>query len=147
MLKGIFQKVSQAFVTGRPLDEELLDEFEEQLIMSDVSLESAEYLIDGLRKAAARGEVQNDDEAQEVLQDLVASALGSSERQLKLATDGGITVWLFVGVNGVGKTTSVGKIAHWLRSQGRKPMLAACDTFRAAATEQLQIWGSAPTVR
>jgi fused signal recognition particle receptor len=66
--------------------------------------------------------------------------LGSSDRPLKYAQDG-VTVWLFVGVNGVGKTTSVGKLAYQLTKQGRKPLLAACDTFRAAAIEQLQEWG------
>ena len=140
MLKGLFQKVGQVFIQGRKVDEELLDELEEQLIMSDVSMETSTHLIEGLRKAAARGEARNDEEAREVLQDLVASMLGSSNRQLNLATSG-ITVWLFVGVNGVGKTTSVGKIAHWLVSQNRRPLLAACDTFRAAAVEQLKIWG------
>lgn len=140
MLKGLFQRVGQVFIQGRKVDEELLDELEEQLIMSDVSMETSQYLIEGLRKAAARGEARNDEEAREVLQDLVASILGSSNRQLNLATSG-ITVWLFVGVNGVGKTTSVGKIAHWLVSQNRRPLLAACDTFRAAAVEQLKIWG------
>ena len=140
MLKGLFQRVGQVFIQGRKVDEELLDELEEQLIMSDVSMETSTHLIDGLRKAAARGEARNDEEAREVLQDLVASMLGSSNRQLNLATSG-ITVWLFVGVNGVGKTTSVGKIAHWLVSQNRRPLLAACDTFRAAAVEQLKIWG------
>ena len=140
MLKGLFQKVGQVFIQGRKVDEELLDELEEQLIMSDVSRETSTHLIEGLRKAAARGEARNDEEAREVLQDLVASMLGSSNRQLNLATSG-ITVWLFVGVNGVGKTTSVGKIAHWLVSQNRRPLLAACDTFRAAAVEQLKIWG------
>jgi signal recognition particle GTPase len=84
--------------------------------------------------------VPTDEEAIEVLQDLVASMLGSSDRPLKYAQDG-VTVWLFVGVNGVGKTTSVGKLAYQLTKQGHKPLLAACDTFRAAAIEQLQEWG------
>ena len=87
---------------GRTLDEEMLDDLEEQLVMGDVSIETAGVLIQGLRDAAKRGEVPTDEEAIEVLQDLVASMLGSSDRPLKYAQDG-ITVWLFVGVNGVGK--------------------------------------------
>ena len=140
MLKGLFGRVGQVFASGRKLDDEVLDELEEQLVMSDVSVETATFLIDGLRRAAQRGEARDSDEAREVLQDLVARVLGSSERQLKLAPQG-LTVWLFVGVNGVGKTTSVGKIANWLIGENHNPLLAACDTFRAAAVEQLQIWG------
>jgi fused signal recognition particle receptor len=139
MLKGFFQKVTQV-IHGRTLDEEVLEELEEQLVMGDVSIETAGVLIQGLRDAAKRGEVPTDEDAIEVLQDLVASMLGSSDRPLKNASEG-ITVWLFVGVNGVGKTTSVGKLAYLLAKQGRKPLLAACDTFRAAAIEQLQEWG------
>lgn len=141
MLKGLFGRVGQVFSSGRKLDEDVLDELEEQLVMSDVSVETATFLIDGLRRAAQRGEVRDSDEAQEVLQDLVARVLGSSERALKMAPSGELTVWLFIGVNGVGKTTSVGKIADRLIGEGHQPLLAACDTFRAAAVEQLQIWG------
>jgi fused signal recognition particle receptor len=140
MLKGFFKKVTQQVFHGRALDEEMLEELEEQLVMGDVSIETAGTLIQGLREAAKRGEVPTDEEAIEVLQDLVASMLGSSDRPLKYAQDG-VTVWLFVGVNGVGKTTSVGKLAYQLTKQGHKPLLAACDTFRAAAIEQLQEWG------
>jgi fused signal recognition particle receptor len=140
MLRGLFKKVGQVFSSGRKLDEELLEELEDTLVMSDVSIDTAGHLIQGLRTAAARGEVPTDEDALEVLQDLTASLLGSGDRPLKYAADG-ITVWLFVGVNGVGKTTSVGKLAHRLSKEGHKPLLAACDTFRAAATEQLQEWG------
>ena len=141
MLKNLFKKVAPIFRAGRTLDEAMLEELEEQLIMSDVSMETAEYLIDGLRAAAKRGEVPTDEEATEVLGDLVSQLLGSGDRPLKYAPAGELTVWLFIGVNGVGKTTSVGKLAHQLSARGKKPLLAACDTFRAAATEQLQEWG------
>lgn len=139
MLKGLFKKVTQS-ISGRKLDEEMLEELEEQLVMSDVSIDTAGHLISGLREAARRGEVPTDEDAIQALQDGVASLLGSGDRPLRFAAEG-ITVWLFVGVNGVGKTTSVGKLAHKLSQQGRKPLLAACDTFRAAAIEQLQEWG------
>ncbi len=144
MLKGLFGRVGQVFVTGRKLDDEVFDELEEQLVMSDVSVETATFLIDGLRRAVQRGEARDSDEAQEVLRDLVAMMLGSGERALKMAPqtpEKELTVWLFVGVNGVGKTTTVGKIADRLVGEGHNPLLAACDTFRAAAVEQLQIWG------
>lgn len=139
MLKGFFQKINAA-VSGRKLDDALLDELEEQLILADVSLETAEHLIEGLRRAARRGDVPTDEDIIEALQDGVADLLGSSDRPLRFAPEGP-TVWLFVGVNGVGKTTTIGKLAYKYARAGRKPTLAACDTFRAAATEQLKIWG------
>ena len=139
MLKGLFKKVSAVF-NGRKLDDELLDELEEQLIMSDVSVDTAGHLLDGLRDAAKRGDVPTDEDAIQALKDGVADLLGSSDRPLRWAQDG-ITVWLFVGVNGVGKTTTVGKLAYLFAQQGKKPLLVACDTFRAAAIEQLQEWG------
>jgi fused signal recognition particle receptor len=140
MLKGFFGRISQVF-SGRTLDEEFLEELEEQLIMSDVSITTTDKLIQGLRDAAKRGEAPTDDDAREVMKDLVATMLASGDRPLKFAQDGGITVWLFVGVNGVGKTTSVGKLAYAMKKRGFNPILAACDTFRAAAIEQLQEWG------
>jgi fused signal recognition particle receptor len=139
MLKGFFQRIS-AVVSGRKLDDEMLEELEEQLIMSDVSMDTTEHLIAGLREAARRGDVPTDDDILLALQDGISDLLGSSDRPMKFSSDG-ITVWLFVGVNGVGKTTTIGKLAYKYAQQGRKPLLAACDTFRAAAIEQLQEWG------
>jgi fused signal recognition particle receptor len=139
MLRNFFKKVG-GLLAGRKLDEELLEELEEQLIMGDVSIDTAQHLIDGLREAARRGEVSTDEDALGVLQQQITELLGGETVPLKLAASG-VTVWLFVGVNGVGKTTTVGKVAHLLTREGYKPLLAACDTFRAAATEQLQEWG------
>jgi fused signal recognition particle receptor len=138
MLRGLFKKVG-SIIAGRKLDEELLEELEEQLVMSDVSLGTTGHLIDNLRAAAGRGEVDSDDEALSVLKKQVTEILGATSASLNYSDD--ITVWLFVGVNGVGKTTTIGKVAHWLASHGRKPILIAGDTFRAAAIEQLQEWG------
>jgi len=140
MLKGLFKKVGSLFV-GRKLDEAQLEELEEQLIMSDVSIDTTQHLLDGLREAARRGEVPTDEAALDVLQQHIAELLGSEPAPLRFAPDG-ITVWLFVGVNGVGKTTSVGKLAHRLVREGHRPLLIAGDTFRAAAMEQLQAWGT-----
>jgi fused signal recognition particle receptor len=138
MLRGIFKKVSAIF-TGRKLDEALLEELEEQLVMSDVSLDTTQHLIDSLREAAKRGETPTDEAALEVLKAQVAHILGDEPAPLTFAD--GITVWLFVGVNGVGKTTSIGKLATRLVKEGHNPLLVAGDTFRAAAVEQLQEWG------
>ncbi len=139
MLKGFFKKVT-SLIAGRKLDAELLDELEEQLIMSDVSLDTASHLIGALREAARHGEVPTDADAIAVLQREIAAVLGDETTPLQ-TNPNGLTVWLFVGVNGVGKTTSVGKLAHRLVQQGHKPLIIAADTFRAAAIEQLQEWG------
>ena len=139
MLKNIFKKVG-SLITGRKLDEALLDELEEQLVLSDVSIDTTQHLIDALRDAARRGEVRTDDAALGVLKAEIVQLLGEEPVPLQFAPDG-ITVWLFAGVNGVGKTTTVGKLAYRLAREGHRPLLAAADTFRAAASEQLQEWG------
>lgn len=137
MLKGIFQRMGG--LAGRRLDETLLEELEEQLILSDVSITTADTMITALREAARRGEATSDEEARDWLKRHVVSALGEDVPALNFEA-GGLTVWLFVGVNGVGKTTTIGKLAHRLLLEGHQPLLAAADTFRAAATEQLQEW-------
>jgi fused signal recognition particle receptor len=141
MLRGIFQKLGAA-VSGRKLDEALLEEWEEQLIMSDVSLATTERLLDALREAAKKGRAPDDEAALGVLKEEAIEILGQETAPLQFA-ENGLTVWLIAGVNGVGKTTTTGKIAHWLQyEKGKKPLLAAADTFRAAAIEQLQEWGA-----
>jgi fused signal recognition particle receptor len=139
MLRGIFQKLG-ATISGRKLDEELLEEWEEQLIVSDVSIQTTQYLIDQLREAARRGEASDDTAALQVLKCAAVALLGEHTEPLHFNPDG-LTIWLIAGVNGVGKTTTTGKFAGWLKAQGKKPILAAADTFRAAAIEQLQEWG------
>src|SRR5687768_1042713 len=128
MLKNFFKKVT-AVVAGRQLDDEVLDELEEQLIISDVSLDTASHLIEALRGAAKRGEVPTDGDIEKFLQREISILLGGGTHPLQTNPQG-ITVWLFVGVNGVGKTTSVGKLAHRLVQRGHKPLLIAGDTFR-----------------
>ena len=125
---------------GRKLDADLLDEWEEQLILSDVSVETATTLVDELRDAARSGKTPTDEAAQDWLKTRVIELLGPDTQPLQFNPNG-LTVWLFIGVNGVGKTTSIGKMAHRLVEEGHKPLLAAGDTFRAAASEQLAEWG------
>jgi fused signal recognition particle receptor len=144
MLRGLFRNLG-ATLSGRKLDEELLEEWEEQLVMGDVSIDTTQFIIEQLRDAARRGAAPTDEAAQNALQQIVCDVLdGEGERegqtQLRFA-ESGPTVWLFVGVNGVGKTTSIGKLAYRFAREGRKPLLVAGDTFRAAAIEQLQEWG------
>jgi fused signal recognition particle receptor len=138
MLKGLFQRLGS--FGGRRLDDDFIDEIEEGLILSDVSISTASQLISDLREAAKRGQVPDDDAARDFLKKRVVEMLGVQTAALNFNPNG-LTVWLFIGVNGVGKTTSIGKLAHRLKSEGHTPLLAAGDTFRAAATEQLQEWG------
>ena len=138
MLRGFFQNMGGVF--GRKLDDELLDELEEQLILSDVSVSTASKLVDELRAANKRGQIHDDGAARDYLQNRVIELLGVQTSPLQFNSNG-LTVWLFTGVNGVGKTTSIGKMAHRLVEEGHAPLLAAADTFRAAAIEQLQEWG------
>lgn len=140
MLKGFFNRLGTVF-TGRKLDDALLDDLEEQLIIGDVSLETATQLINALREAARRGEAPTDVAALEILRREIARLMTSgADATLRLGATPP-TVWLIVGVNGAGKTTTIGKLAHYLVSHNHRPLLAAGDTFRAAAVEQLQEWG------
>ncbi len=138
MLKGFFQNIGGVF--GRKLDDELLDDLEEQLILSDVSVDTASNLVDDLRSANRRGQIQTVEAARDFLKGRVIETLGVQTSPLQFNPNG-LTIWLFTGVNGVGKTTSIGKMAHRLVEEGHRPLLAAADTFRAAAIEQLQEWG------
>jgi len=140
MLKNLFKKVT-ALVGAAKLDEDVFEELEEQLILSDVSASIALDMVEDLRHAANKRQIKTPAEATGFLEGAVIEMIGDQATQLHFA-ESGITVWLFVGVNGVGKTTSIGKVAHTLKSQGKNPLLAAADTFRAAAIEQLQEWGN-----
>jgi len=140
MLKNLFKKVT-ALIGAEKLDEAVLEELEEQLILSDVSANIALEMVDELRQAVAKRQIKTSAEATGFLEASVIEMIGEQTTQLHFAEDS-MTVWLFVGVNGVGKTTTIGKVAHILKSQGKNPLIAAGDTFRAAAIEQLQEWGN-----
>ena len=131
------ESVSAVF-TKRKLDNEALEELEELLIAADLGTAAAMRVTDRLRKDRFDKEV-TDLEVREALADVVAETLAPLETPLNLEGDSPRVV-LFVGVNGSGKTTTLGKIAVKLKRQGRKPLLVACDTFRAAAIEQVSVW-------
>lgn len=140
MLKNLFKKVT-ALIGVEKLSDEVLEELEEQLILSDVSANIALDLVDELRQAVAKRQIKTPAEATGFLESAVIEMIGEQTTKLHFA-ENSMTVWLFVGVNGVGKTTTIGKVAHILKSQGKNPLIAAGDTFRAAAIEQLQEWGN-----
>jgi fused signal recognition particle receptor len=126
-------------VRGRKLDEDLLEEIEEALLRSDVGVTTSTRLIDELREAGKRGEVRAGEDVLPFLQRSLVRRLSEGSREVLWAPTKP-TVILVVGVNGSGKTTSIAKLAWWLREQGKSVVLGAGDTFRAAAVEQLTIW-------
>lgn len=126
---------------GKKIDDELLDELESSLIMGDVGVEATGQIVDSLRKSLARKELKDIASLREGLRKTISDMLRSVEQPLTIPTGTGPFVILVVGVNGAGKTTTIGKIARRIKDQGLSVMLAAGDTFRAAAVEQLQAWG------
>ena len=124
---------------GRPIDEDLLDELEESLILADVGPAATEDLLEAIRGSWKKGNLKTADDVLPFLKEEIEERL--SQNGNALASNGEPpTVVLVCGVNGSGKTTSIGKLTRWLRRQGHSVVLGACDTFRAAAVEQLTIW-------
>ena len=133
-------KINMVFSNFRKVDEDLLEELEEILIMSDIGVETATEIISKLRNRIKLEKITDEQGVKNALKEEMQEILDRVPNELKLNTTP--TVILVVGVNGVGKTTSIGKIANNLRKQGKKVVVAAADTFRAAAVEQLEIWAN-----
>ena len=128
-------------IAGRSkIDAETWDELEEALILADVGVASTQELLDHLRARVKADGLSNGEELLGALKAEMADRLSGFDRDLKLSSDSGPTVWLFVGVNGVGKTTTIGKLGVREVREGRTVLMAAGDTFRAAAAEQLGMW-------
>ena len=123
---------------GNPLDDDFYDELEERLILSDMGVDTAVAATDRLRDYVRRNHCKTDLEAREALFGIIADMLSVGDTSLHLTTKP--SVILVIGVNGVGKTTSIGKLANLLKQDGKKVLLCAADTFRAAAADQLEIW-------
>ena len=128
-----------ASALGRSIDEDTLAKLEDELLLADVGVETTELLIGELRERARRTDSENEP-LLKLLRDCVTDVLEPLEQPLLIEKNGGPRVILVVGVNGTGKTTTIGKLAHRLREQGLSVLLAAGDTFRAAAVEQLHLW-------
>jgi len=135
----ISTSLSSVLKLSRNIDENLLDELEKTLISDDIGVETTDKLISDLRAAYAGRQIATTDDVIPFLKEYIKSYWPHRDRQLHLAQTGP-TVILVAGVNGTGKTTSIAKLAHILSQNNKKVIVAACDTFRAAATEQLSIW-------
>jgi fused signal recognition particle receptor len=136
--KNFTEKIG-SLILGEKVDESFLDELEEALIASDVGVETASIVLKDLKERFNRNELSSPVQVKERLKQILVEILSSRSAELSLATAPAVV--LVVGVNGTGKTTTIGKLAHRLKAEGKKVMLAAGDTFRAAASEQLSIWG------
>ncbi|MEM9789196.1 MAG: signal recognition particle-docking protein FtsY [Planctomycetota bacterium] len=153
LFKGVFKKLSGALgktreaagrtvttlLTGQALSAELLKQVEKALIQADVGVKTAVELRKDLQAGWERGEIETGDQALEFLKSQLVAYFPAEDRSLRFAA-AGPTVILVAGINGAGKTTSIAKIAKSLRDEGKTVLLAACDTFRAAAVEQLEVW-------
>ena len=134
------EKLNNVFSNFRKVDEELLEELEEALIMSDVGVETSTKIIANLRDRIKKEKIEDEEAVKQALREEIKKIFDELDNSLHLETTP--SVILVVGVNGVGKTTSIGKIANKLRKDGKKVVIAAADTFRAAAVEQLEIWAN-----
>ena len=134
------EKMNDIFRNFRKVDEEVLDELEEALIMSDVGANTSSMIIENLRQRIKKENIKDEEGVREALRQEIQDIFAKTDSELHLNTKP--SVILVVGVNGVGKTTSIGKIANRLKKDGKKVVIAAADTFRAAAVEQLEIWAN-----
>ncbi|ADG06162.1 signal recognition particle-docking protein FtsY [Kyrpidia tusciae] len=139
--EAVFGRMSSLVTGRRRLDDALFDELEELLILADVGVDQAVEWVEDLRKQARERGVREAGELRPLLRELLLDVLGRDSAPLQIHP-GSLSVVLVVGVNGAGKTTTLGKLAHRLTGEGRKVLLAAGDTFRAGAIEQLHVWGS-----
>ncbi|WP_323841405.1 MULTISPECIES: signal recognition particle-docking protein FtsY [unclassified Moraxella] len=139
--KNLTEGLMNVLVGGKEIDDELLEEVEDQLLVADIGVDATNRIIENLTEQTARGDLIYSHSLYKALKKELVEILAPKVQPLNIDTTKKPFVILMVGVNGVGKTTTIGKLAKRLRNEGKSVMLAAGDTFRAAATEQLQIWG------
>ena len=140
---GIFAKIKKAWfdtIVWETIDDEFYDELEDSLIMADLGATVAHDAVKKLRDVVYQKSIQRGDDVKQALREILIEKLNVGDTALDLTTQP--CVVLVIGVNGVGKTTSIGKIAHRLKGEGKRVLLCAADTFRAAAADQLEIWAN-----
>lgn len=133
--------ISNLFSGYKKIDEDLYEELEEILISADVGVKTTMELVEYLREEVKRRKLKDPAELKPILSEKIAEILNGEEEKALKQNEEGLTIYLFVGVNGVGKTTTIGKLAYRFKQEGKKVVLAAGDTFRAGAIEQLETWG------
>lgn len=136
--ENISEQINNVFSTFVKVDEDLFEELEEALIMADIGVETTEYIVAELRERVTHQRITEGEAVREELETIISEILSQHDCSMNLSTTP--SVILVIGVNGVGKTTSIGKLASYYTSKGKKVILAAADTFRAAAIDQLDIW-------
>ncbi|ALA54807.1 signal recognition particle-docking protein FtsY [Shouchella clausii] len=134
-------KINELVARYRKIDEDFFEDLEEILIGADVGVSTVMELVDELKEEVRLRNLKDTEEIQPVISEKLASLLEKDDKDTTLQLQEGLSVILVVGVNGVGKTTSIGKLAHYLKGQGKSVVLAAGDTFRAGAIDQLDVWG------
>ncbi|WP_341878290.1 signal recognition particle-docking protein FtsY [Defluviitalea saccharophila] len=137
---NIMEGIDQVLKSFKKIDEELFEELEEALIMADIGVDTTLNIINGLRIKVKEQKITDASELKQLLIEEISSLLERGDHEIHV--DEGPTVILVIGVNGVGKTTTIGKLAHNMKQQNKKVLLAAADTFRAAAIDQLEVWGN-----
>ena len=140
---GIFAKIKKAWfdtIVWETIDDEFYDELEDSLIMADLGATVAHDAVKKLRDVVYQKSIQRGDDVKQALREILIQKLNVGDTALDLSTQPSVV--LVIGVNGVGKTTSIGKIAHRLKGEGKRVLLCAADTFRAAAADQLEIWAN-----
>ena len=140
---GIFAKIKKAWfdtIVWETIDDEFYDELEDSLILADLGATVAHDAVKKLRDVVYQKSIQRGDDVKQALRDILIEKLNVGDTALDLSTQPSVV--LVIGVNGVGKTTSIGKIAHRLKGEGKRVLLCAADTFRAAAADQLEIWAN-----
>lgn len=140
--QSISDKVNSVIQSFTKIDEDFFEELEEALILSDIGVPTTQKTIEQLREYVKKNKISDPEDIRGALREILAESMAAQPLELP-----GPTVLLIVGVNGVGKTTAIGKLAHYFKEQGKSVMLSAADTFRAAASEQLCIWGERNGVR
>ena len=140
---GIFAKIKKAWfdtIVWETIDDEFYDELEDSLIMADLGATVAHDAVQKLRDVVYQKSIQRGDDVKQALREILIEKLNVGDTALDLSTQPSVV--LVIGVNGVGKTTSIGKLAHSLKGEGKRVLLCAADTFRAAAADQLEIWAN-----
>jgi len=141
---SVFEKITRAIAGKSTVDDDVLDEIEEALITSDVGLDTTVKIIEALEERVARDKVMGENELMDMLYEIISNLMkheGGMWEDFELPKTEGPYVLMVVGVNGVGKTTTIGKLAHQFKQKGYNLVLGAADTFRAAAIDQLVVWG------